>query len=138
MGAGANWICLWGVADNTNDYWRKGQSALLYDESYNAKYAYDQFRQGIVDGLATASVQHRPAAASLAGAVGGGRIRIALDAPETVRIQIRDLHGALLERRELGRLGAGAHEIDLGRSASARIVLASTASRSQVFVIGAE
>lgn len=138
VGAGANWICLWGVADNTNDYWRKGQSALLYDESYNAKYAYDQFRQGIVDGLATASVQHRPAAASLTGALGNGRIRIRLDAPETVRIQIRDLNGALLERRELGKLGAGAHDIDLGRSGSARIVLASTASRSQVFVIGAQ
>ncbi|HXP89506.1 MAG TPA: endo-1,4-beta-xylanase [Fibrobacteria bacterium] len=54
---GANWICLWGVADNTNTYWRMGQSALLYDESYAPKYSYYQFRQGIVDGLATTSVQ---------------------------------------------------------------------------------
>jgi endo-1,4-beta-xylanase len=52
VGGGAKWICLWGVADNTNDYWRKGQSALLFDESYAAKYAYYEFRQGILDGLA--------------------------------------------------------------------------------------
>lgn len=51
VSGGANWICLWGVADNTNDYWRKGQSALLFDESYAAKYAYYEFRQGILDGL---------------------------------------------------------------------------------------
>lgn len=56
VSGGANWICLWGVADNTNDYWRKGQSALLYDESYNAKYAYTQFRQGILDGLVPTGV----------------------------------------------------------------------------------
>lgn len=138
VGGGANWICLWGVADNTNDYWRKGQSALLYDESYNAKYAYDQFRQGIVDGLATASMGPRPPAASIATALGKGKIRIRLNASENVRIQVRDLNGALLERRELGTLCAGTHDIDLGDSGSARIVLASTSSRSQVFVIGAE
>lgn len=51
VGGGAKWICLWGVADNTNTYWRKGQSALLFDESYAAKYAYYEFRQGILDGL---------------------------------------------------------------------------------------
>jgi len=54
---GANWICLWGVADNTNTYWRMGQSALLYDESYAPKFSYYQFRQGIVEGLATTSVR---------------------------------------------------------------------------------
>jgi hypothetical protein len=52
VGGGAKWICLWGVADNTNNYWRKGQSALLFDEAYAAKYAYYEFRQGILDGLA--------------------------------------------------------------------------------------
>lgn len=50
--ADVTWLCMWGVADNTNQYWRMGQSALLFDESYNAKDAYYQFRQGIVDGLA--------------------------------------------------------------------------------------
>lgn len=49
--AGASWICLWGIADNSNQYWRMGQSALLFDEDYNPKNAYYQFRQGIVDGL---------------------------------------------------------------------------------------
>jgi endo-1,4-beta-xylanase len=52
VSGGAKWICLWGVADNTNTYWRKGQSALLFDESYAPKYAYYEFRQGILDGLA--------------------------------------------------------------------------------------
>jgi endo-1,4-beta-xylanase len=56
VGGGAKWICLWGVADNTNTYWRKGQSALLYDESYAAKYAYYEFRQGILDGLVPTAV----------------------------------------------------------------------------------
>ncbi len=51
VSGGAKWLCLWGVGDNTNDYWRKGQSALIYDESYAAKYSYYQFRQGILDGL---------------------------------------------------------------------------------------
>jgi len=51
--AGVSWLCLWGIADNSNQYWRMGQSALLFDESYNAKDSYYQFRQGIVDGLAT-------------------------------------------------------------------------------------
>ncbi|MFA6835875.1 MAG: endo-1,4-beta-xylanase [Fibrobacteraceae bacterium] len=49
--AGVNWLCMWGIADNSNQYWRMGQSALLFDEDYNAKDAYYQFRQGIVDGL---------------------------------------------------------------------------------------
>jgi endo-1,4-beta-xylanase len=57
VGGGAKWICLWGVADNTNTYWRKGQSALLFDESYAAKYAYYEFRQGILDGLASTAVR---------------------------------------------------------------------------------
>ena len=56
VSGGANWICLWGVADNTNTYWRKGQSALLYDESYAAKYSYYEFRQGILDGLVPTAV----------------------------------------------------------------------------------
>lgn len=52
VGGGVKWICLWGVADNSNAYWRQGQSALLFDEAYAAKYAYYEFRQGILDGLA--------------------------------------------------------------------------------------
>ncbi len=51
VSAGVNWLCMWGVADNSNEYWRMGQSALLFDEDYNPKDAYYQFRQGIVDGL---------------------------------------------------------------------------------------
>jgi GH35 family endo-1,4-beta-xylanase len=60
VSGGAKWICLWGVADNTNTYWRKGQSALLFDESYSAKYAYYEFRQGILDGFAPTSLRRKP------------------------------------------------------------------------------
>jgi hypothetical protein len=52
VAGGGSWICLWGVGDNTNQYWRMGQSALLFDENYTAKKAYYSFRQGIVEGLA--------------------------------------------------------------------------------------
>ena len=74
VSGGANWLCLWGVADNTNLYWRKGQSALLYDESYNAKFAYDQFRQGIVEGLATTGVRVRTGSPVVSARLAGGRL----------------------------------------------------------------
>jgi len=48
---GTDWICLWGVADNTNSYWRMGQNALLFNEQYQPKAAYTGFHQGIVEGL---------------------------------------------------------------------------------------
>lgn len=48
---GIDWICLWGVADNSNAYWRMGQNALLFDEQYKAKAAYNGFLQGLLDGL---------------------------------------------------------------------------------------
>lgn len=59
VSGGVNWIGMWGVADNTNDYWRKGQSALLYDEAYAAKPAYYEFRQGILDGLSPTALDRR-------------------------------------------------------------------------------
>ena len=62
---------MWGVADNTNNYWRKGQSALLYDEAYAAKPAYYEFRQGILDGLATTSLGRREWKAGRAGLTPG-------------------------------------------------------------------
>jgi len=52
VAGGGSWLCLWGVADNSNQYWRMGQSALLFDESYAAKKAYESFRKGITDGMA--------------------------------------------------------------------------------------
>ena len=92
-GGGANWICLWGVADNTNTYWRMGQSALLYDESYAAKFSYDQFRQGIVEGLATTSVRRQ---ASAAQGVRRARIedgRLAVDGIGDGSARLVDLRG---------------------------------------------
>lgn len=56
VSGGADWICLWGVADNTNDYWRKGQNALLFNEQYQPKRAYEGFKQGIIDGKAVVKI----------------------------------------------------------------------------------
>ncbi|MEN9353344.1 MAG: hypothetical protein RL318_669 [Fibrobacterota bacterium] len=102
---GANWICMWGVADNTNLYWRKGQSALLFDESYNAKGAYSRFRQGIVDGLATTLI-----AAKVSGDAGfkavaqGGRLRV--QGMDEGTVELTDLRGRAMARVEL-RDGVG-------------------------------
>jgi GH35 family endo-1,4-beta-xylanase len=57
---GVTWICTWGIADNTNPDWRMGQSALLFDEQYNAKPAYLQFRQGLEDGLNATGLSKNP------------------------------------------------------------------------------
>jgi len=56
VSGGADWICMWGVADNTNDYWRKGQNALLFNEQYQPKIAYEGFKQGIIDGKAAVNI----------------------------------------------------------------------------------
>ena len=55
---GVDWICLWGVADNTNAYWRMGQNALLFDEQYQPKAAYNGFHQGIIDGLSIVNLSN--------------------------------------------------------------------------------
>ncbi len=47
---------MWGVADNTNQYWRMGQNALLFNEQYQPKSAYESFKQGIVDGKAAVKI----------------------------------------------------------------------------------
>ena len=61
VAGGANWICLWGVADNSNSYWRMGQNALLFNEQYQPKAAYQGFHQGIKDGLAMTGIAvHQP------------------------------------------------------------------------------
>jgi len=98
---GANWICLWGVADNTNDYWRKGQSALLYDEAYAPKFAYDQFRKGIVEGLASSSARRRlPSTAAMPGARIVGD-RLVVDGIPDGSAQLLDLRGTRVARLEI-------------------------------------
>jgi len=102
---GASWICFWGVADNTNLYWRKGQSALLFDESYNAKGAYYRFRQGIVDGLATTSVGAKASGeAGFKASAQGGRLRV--QGMEEGTVELVDLRGKAMAKVEL-RGGAG-------------------------------
>ena len=98
---GANWICLWGVADNTNLYWRKGQSALLFDESYNAKGSYYRFRQGIVDGLATTSVGTKGANGSKFDAFArAGRLLVrGMEEGSVEMVDLRGKESATLELR---------------------------------------
>jgi len=77
---GADWICLWGVADNTNAYWRMGQNALLFNEQYQPKPAYHGFYQGIKDGLAIVKADNfKPAVRSsenIAPRIAGTKIYI--------------------------------------------------------------
>ncbi len=49
VAGGVDWLCLWGVADNTNAYWRMGQDALLFTAQYQPKAVYNDFRKAIVD-----------------------------------------------------------------------------------------
>ncbi|MBK8802580.1 MAG: endo-1,4-beta-xylanase [Fibrobacteres bacterium] len=105
VGGGMNWICFWGVADNTNSYWRMGQSALLFDEQYRPKPAYEAFRQGILDGVASLS-SNRPQALS-----GRGELSLVDGILHTGdlsvgEVEIRSLAGGLEARMEL-RDGAG-------------------------------
>lgn len=109
---GASWLCFWGVADNTNLYWRMGQSALLYDESYNAKFAYDQVRQGIVEGLATTGANRR-SAGSRAESVRIRDGRIVVQGRPDGRARLVNTAGTIVADLEL-RQGA-AHLPALGR-----------------------
>jgi len=102
---GVNWICFWGVADNTNLYWRKGQSALLFDESYNAKGAYYRFRQGIVDGLATTSIGAKTSGEAGFKAVAQG-CRLLVKGMEEGTVELVDLRGKAMAKVVL-RGGAG-------------------------------
>jgi GH35 family endo-1,4-beta-xylanase len=45
---GAEWICFWGIRDNTNEFWRYNESPLIFDNNLNPKPAY----YGVQEGLA--------------------------------------------------------------------------------------
>lgn len=105
VGGGANWICFWGVADNTNSYWRMGQSALLFDEQYSPKPAYEAFRQGIIDGVASLS-SHRPRVSSERGGISLKEGFLHTGDASVEAVEIRSLTGALEARMDL-RDGAG-------------------------------
>lgn len=105
VGGGANWICFWGVADNTNSYWRMGQSALLFDEQYRPKPAYEAFRQGILDGVASLS-SNRPQAPSERGGLSLVDGILHTGDISVGEVEFRSLTGAMEARLEL-RDGAG-------------------------------
>lgn len=77
----------------------------------------------------------RPAA-NIARGIGHGRIALDLAEAATVRIQVRDLHGSVLEARDLGNLAAGIHELDLGRVGALRLVQLDIGSRREVLRLG--
>jgi len=130
VSGGVNWICLWGVGDNTNTYWRKGQSALLYDENYAAKYAYGQFRQGIVDGLAATSVREGALAkGSIRAHVAGNRLLVPGLADGNV--WLRDARGAVVAGLELRAgqavlpaLARGVYVLQAGDAGAIRFTIA--------------
>lgn len=102
VAGGVKWICLWGVADNTNAYWRMGQSALLFDENYRRKPTVEAFRQGILDGLALAtSTAPRPGAAAERVRLRDGVLRVS--DPSIGEVELRAPDGAVAARVRLGR-----------------------------------
>ncbi|MBK9579652.1 MAG: endo-1,4-beta-xylanase [Fibrobacteres bacterium] len=126
VGGGMNWMCFWGVADNTNSYWRMGQSALLFDEQYRPKPAYEAFRQGILDGVASLS-SNRPQAQSVRrglslvdGILHTGDVSVG-------EVEIRSLAGTLEARLELrdgaGRIPALARGVHAVRQAHTNVPL---------------
>ena len=103
VAGGANWICLWGVADNTNTYWRMGQSALLFDENYRPKPVYEAFRQGIRDGVAASTaVEPRKVDAPRRVRVRDGVLR----AEGVDEVELRTLTGSVAGRVRM-RQGEG-------------------------------
>ncbi|QQS03709.1 MAG: endo-1,4-beta-xylanase [Fibrobacterota bacterium] len=126
VGGGMNWMCFWGVADNTNSYWRMGQSALLFDEQYRPKPAYEAFRQGILDGVASLS-SNRPQAQSVRrglslvdGILHTGDVSVG-------EVEIRSLAGTPEARLELrdgaGRIPALARGVHAVRQAHTNVPL---------------
>lgn len=65
-----------------------------------------------------------------------GRVRVDARGGEHVSIHVRDLGGALQERRDLGSLEAGSHEVDLGRSGSMRLVEVVAGTRRETILVG--
>jgi len=79
-----------------------------------------------------------PRTTALARSMAGGRIQLDLASPEPVRLRVRGLRGDLLEDRAVGELDAGSHVLDLGSSASLRLVEVTTPTRRQLVRIGIE
>lgn len=104
VAGGADWICLWGVADNTNAYWRMGQSALLFDENYRPKPVVEAFRQGIRDGLASTAVAPRADGDAVRYRVLDGVLRTDLATVE--QVDLRSATGSVVARVLL-RAGRG-------------------------------
>lgn len=97
---GVDWICLWGVADNTNSYWRMGQNALLFDEQYLPKPAYNGFYQGILDGLSTKTVNFKSPALRSQFDLRITGSNINLNGIDISKYNLFDVSGKLLESSE--------------------------------------
>ncbi len=68
--------------------------------------------------------------------LGAGIVRLDLEVAGPVRLDVRDLRGNLLERRDLGALGAGSHDLRLGTSSSVRLLEATIGSRKDILALG--
>lgn len=120
VSGGVDWICLWGVADNTNSYWRMGQNALLFDEKYLPKPAYDGFYQGILDGLTTktSTFEITPLKTQFDIRITGSNIH--LNSSDISRYKLFDVSGKLLEFSEpynktisIGHISKGVYFLQL-------------------------
>lgn len=129
---GINWICLWGVGDNTNTYWRMGQSALLFDEQYQTKSAYTMFVQGLKDGLASGSaISPRSSARDNAQIrLNGNQIQV--NGISDGILDIRDTHGSVVG---LVWIKDGLGELPALRSGLYFLSRAGNRSQSDSFVI---
>jgi hypothetical protein len=93
-----------------------------------AKYA--SLSTGVRSSLSRPSTQVRRA--------GSGRILLDLAEANAVEIRVLDGSGALLDRRDLGRLSAGSHDVALGPSATVRMVEVRAGSERTRMVLGLE
>jgi beta-mannanase len=70
--------------------------------------------------------------------MGRGRIAWDLSEESAVRVQVRDLHGRILETRELGVLPPGTHDLALGRASGVRLVQLDLGDRREVLRLGVD
>lgn len=68
--------------------------------------------------------------------LGQGRIQFDVQGGASVRVQVRDLQGALRDTRHLGVLAGGAHSLDLGRAQEIRLVEVIAGDRRETIRLG--
>lgn len=115
--------------NDANGDWRINTTDASLQAWKECVATYAPVSTGLRPGAATPS-------SSQVRALGAGRVRLDLATAGPVRLEVRDLQGNLLERRHLGGLGAGTHDLDLGASSAVRVVAATIGSHTNTLAIG--